>query len=226
MALKYSTDLGPFSRLRDNFAFKVRRKVFDLFMRECAPSPGAQVADFGVSGFRDHPAHYFFELLYPYTKSLTVLGRQSEEAYWFPEQFPGLKYVECDLRSIPLPDRYFEYGMCNSVIEHAGDRKQQAELVREVCRVCKCVMFTTPNKMFPVELHTFLPLIHWLPDSTYRAILRRIGFRNFADVQNLNLLGADAFLTLFPSSRYNRLFKIGIPLLTTNLGCLSSETAG
>lgn len=222
MALKYSTDLRGLSRFRDDLAFKVRRKVFDLFMRTFAPSPECRVADFGASGHRSHPAHCFFEVLYPYTDRLTVLGRESEGAQWYPQQFPGLTYIECDLRSIPLADRYFDYGICNAVVEHGGTQAQQAALVREVCRVCRRVMFTTPNKRFPVELHTFLPFLHWLPDPTYRAILRALGFGYFARVENLNLLEGASFLALFPLNRQNRLLKTGLPLLPSNLVCISS----
>ena len=195
-------------------------------MQECAPRAGARVADFGVSGHRDHPAHYFFEALYPYTDCLTVLGRESEGARWYSEQFPGLTYAECDLRSIPLADQYFDYGICNAVVEHAGTREQQSALIREACRVCKCVMFTTPNKRFPVELHTFLPFFHWLPDRTYRAVLRSLGFGYFAEVRNLNLLDAASFLALFPPDRRNRLLKTGFPLLPTSLVCISSDPGG
>ena len=43
----------------------VRRKVFRQFWRAMKPTQAMRVADFGVSGHRDHPAHYFFESLYP-----------------------------------------------------------------------------------------------------------------------------------------------------------------
>ena len=85
------------------------------------------------------------------------------------------------------------------------------------------MLFTTPNKRFPVELHTFLPLLHWLPDATYRAALRTLGHSYFADVENLNLLNASAFLSLFPPSRRNRLVRSGLPLLRSNLVCVSCE---
>ncbi len=163
MALKYSTELGTLDRMKNDLAFRVRRRIFETFMRECAPGPDSRVADFGVSGHRDHPVHYFFETLYPHRSRLTVIGREAEEAGWFAEEFPGLTFLEADLRSIPLPTGYFDYGICNAVVEHGGPRDQQRALVAEVCRVSRCVLFTTPNKRFPVELHTFLPLIHWLP---------------------------------------------------------------
>ena len=158
MALRYATELGAFDRIKNYLAFQVRRRTFERFMQECAPGPEARVADFGVSGHRDHPVHYFFESLYPHREQLTVIGRAAEEAGWFAEAFPGLRFLEADLREIPLPDGYFDYGICNAVVEHAGTRGQQRALVAEVCRVCRCVLITTPNKWFPLELHTWLPL--------------------------------------------------------------------
>jgi hypothetical protein len=221
VALKYSTELGALDRLKNDLAFRVRRRIFETFIRECAPGPDSRVADFGVSGHRDHPVHTFFETLYPYREHLTVIGRAAEEAGWFAEEFPGLTYLEADLRSIPLPTGYFDYGICNAVVEHGGTRDQQRALVAEVCRVSRCVLFTTPNKRFPLELHTFLPLIHWLPEGRYRAILRRLGHDYFAQMNNLNLLDARAFLSLFPAHRHNRLLAAGLPLLPSNLVCVS-----
>ena len=221
MPLDYTTDLGPLDRLKNALAFRARRAVFDLFMRECMPGPDSRVADFGVSGHRDHPVHHFFETLYPYKDKLTAIGRAAEDASWFPQQFPGLTFLEADLCKIPRPDGYFDAGICNAVVEHAGTREQQKALVQEICRVCRKVLFSTPNKGFPLELHTFLPFLHWLPGPTYRAILRTLGFRHFADVTNLNLLDAGSFLTLFPPSRRNRLLKIGLPFCPTNLVCFS-----
>jgi hypothetical protein len=72
------------------------------------------------------------------------------------------------------------------------------------------VVFTTPNKRFPVELHTFLPLLHWLPDPAYRKALRRLGQSHFAEVENLNLLDGPTFLSLFPPERDNRLLATGL----------------
>jgi hypothetical protein len=221
MALTYSVNLGALNRVRNDLSLKTRRRIFDFFMRECAPGPDSLVADFGVSGHQDHPVHYFFETLYPYRNNLTVIARASEHASWFPDRFPGVQLLEADLREIPLPDLHFDSGICNAVIEHAGDRAQQRALVQEVCRVCRCVLFTTPNKAFPIELHTFLPVLHWLPDRTYRRVLKRIGLSYFADVNNLNLLDAKTLLSLFPPSRRTAVSQLGSPLLPTNILCVS-----
>jgi hypothetical protein len=218
-ALRYTTDLGPLDRLKNDLALALRRRIFELFMRECQPSPGARVADLGVSGHRSHPAHYFFEALYPYPDRITAIGR--EGAHWLTEAFPGLTYLEADLRAIPLADGYFDCGICNAVVEHAGSRERQAALVREVCRVCRCVVFTTPNPRFPMELHTFLPFLHWLPDRAHRKALRALGHSHFAEVDTLNLLDRRSFLALFPAERRNRMVTLGPPFLPTTLVCVS-----
>ncbi len=49
---------------------------------------------------------------------------------------------------------------------------------------------TTPNRWFPVEFHTVLPLLHWLPPAAFRAILRSLGKEFYAREETLNLLSS------------------------------------
>ena len=66
---------------------------------------------------------------------------------------------------------------------------KQTAFLRELWRVARRGLFvTTPNRWFPIEVHTVLPLVHYLPPSTFRAILRRLGREFFADEANLNLM--------------------------------------
>ena len=106
----YHANLGFFNRVNYALSERVRRKVFHLFMRECGPTPESLVGDLGVTANQGHPVHYFFEALYPWKNKLTAVGR--EEAYWYPERFPGMTYINADLRSIPLPDGYFDAAIC------------------------------------------------------------------------------------------------------------------
>jgi hypothetical protein len=218
---EYHADLGWANRINYAMSSRVRRRLFDLFMKEFRPTRDSRVADLGVTANRAEPVHYFFESWYPHTHNLTAIGR--EHADWYREAFPGITYVNADLRSIPFPDGYFDYGICNAVVEHAGARAAQAALIAEVCRVCRAVMVATPNGAFPVDPHTFLPVAHWLPERGYRAALRLCGFSEFADIEVLNPLMPGSFLELFPRSRQNRLVKIGLPLLRTNLVCISAR---
>jgi len=77
----------------------------------------------------------------------------------------------------------------SAVIEHVGSLASQCAFVAECCRVARRAVFiTTPNRWFPVEFHTVLPLVHWLPKEIFRALMRRTGRGFFADERNLNLM--------------------------------------
>lgn len=220
LEFQYHANLGILNRINYALSARVRRKMCDLFMREFKPTPQSRVGDLGATANQGTAVHYFFETFYPWKEKLTAVSR--EEAYWYPEKFPGMTYVNADLRSIPLPDNHFDAAICNAVVEHAGVRAEQVRLIHEVCRVSKRVMVTTPNAGFPVDPHTFVPFAHWLPEPYYRAALRALGQEAFADIEVLNPLRASEFIALFPSSRKNRLLRVGFPLLPTNLVCISS----
>jgi hypothetical protein len=223
MPLSYGVQLPePLRRLREVIAVRGTRSwIYQRFWETMQPTPEMRVADFGVSGRRDGAQRYHFESTYPWRERLTAIGREAEGAGWFAEVFPGLTFLEADLRSIPLPDNYFDIGICNAVVEHAGTFEQQQELVREICRVCRRVMFTTPNKWCPIEHHTLLPLVHWLPDPWFRAILERLGFEFLAKVENLNPVDGPTLLSLFPPERETRLVRGAGWMPLTSLLCVS-----
>ena len=50
------------------------------------------------------------------------------------------------------------------------------------------ICLTTPNRWFPVDFHTQLPLIYWLPKPTGRVLFKKLGYEFFAQEENLNLM--------------------------------------
>jgi hypothetical protein len=77
----------------------------------------------------------------------------------------------------------------NATIEHVGSYKNQLNFVKECLRISKKYVFiTTPNRLFPLDFHTIMPLIHWLPKNIHRKILKIIGLNFYSLEKNLNLL--------------------------------------
>ena len=48
-------------------------------------------------------------------------------------------------------------------------------MVKNIINLTKKIFFiTTPNRFYPIEFHTKLPLIHWLPKRIHRFILSKL----------------------------------------------------
>jgi SAM-dependent methyltransferase len=125
--------------------------------------PGMSVLDVGVTGL-DDPAESgpqnFLLRTYPYApESYTGLGVQDLAA--LQRAHPGKRFVYYDGTIFPFRDDAFDWVFCNAVIEHVGDAAAQRLFLSEMLRVGRYVFFTTPNRHFPIETHTYLPFIHW-----------------------------------------------------------------
>src|ERR1035441_4234454 len=83
-----------------------------------------------------------------------------------------LRWVVADGCLLPFPNRSVDISFSNSVIEHVGDHDRQRAFAREMARVGKCYFVQTPNRWFFIEPHLETPLIHFLPLSWQRKLLR------------------------------------------------------
>jgi ubiquinone/menaquinone biosynthesis C-methylase UbiE len=100
-----------------------------------------------------------------------------------------MRFVVADGCDLPFEDDSFDYVHSSAVLEHVGSRERQARMLAESARVArKGVWHTTPNRWYPVELHTQLPFLHWLPPVRFRAFLRVLGHAELAREENLNLM--------------------------------------
>lgn len=95
-------------------------------------------------------------------------------------------------QDLPFSDGQFDWVFCGGLLEHAGTNEHQLSLLRELARVAKKGLFvTTENRRHPIEFNTGLPLLHWLPDTLWRAQLRLLGKGEWASEWLLNPLGSD-----------------------------------
>ncbi|WP_448600205.1 class I SAM-dependent methyltransferase [Thermoleptolyngbya sp.] len=186
--------LGLVSKL----SLYARRRMVRSLLELAQPTPDTTVLDVGVTLDRREDCN-FFEKAYPYPGRITAVGL--EDASFLEQEFPGLKFVQANALDLPFADQSFDLVVSFAVIEHVGSRAQQRAFVRELCRVGKQVYITTPNRWYPVEFHTILPLIHWLPPDWFRRILRVLGHDFWAKEDNLNLLTLSEFRQLFPPDR-------------------------
>ena len=148
----------------------------------------------------------FFEELYPWPDRITALGLH--DGAGFRERYPAVRYVQGDACALPFADGEFEVVFSNAVIEHVGGRERQRRLVLEALRVGRRIFLTTPNRRFPVEVHTRLPFVHWLPDAVAHRAYDLVG-KGFA--KELDLLSPGTLASLFPGRV--RVVNLGLTLV-------------
>jgi len=189
-----------------------RRRKLELFMQELRPTAKTTVVDVGVTdtGFGEdaYGTHNFFEALYPWPERITAVSTQYLDR--FTAAFPQVRAVRADGRSLPFADGEFDVGFSNAVLEHVGDRDAQQAFVHELCRVARHVFLATPNRAFPLEVHTLLPLVHWLPTGPRQRIYQALGRGEGLGVE---LLGPRDLLRLFPADASPRLVRRGMSLV-------------
>lgn len=195
--IDYFSKSHPLRGVATRAALRARRKMFAEFVRRAPFDARTRVVDVGVTPDRELVDSNFFERLYRYPANITATS--IEDASSLEAQFPGLRFVRTDGDALPFGDRDFDIAFSSAVIEHVGDRDAQRRFVAELTRVSKRFFLTTPNRWFPVEVHTFLPLVHWLPQRVHQRILRLLRLPFWASAENLNLLSAADLMGLFPS---------------------------
>jgi SAM-dependent methyltransferase len=172
-----------------------RERKLRLFLDTFKPGPETTIVDVGVTDapFGDGSSDNFFEALYPWPERITAVGRTELDR--FGAAFPRVQVVRSDGRDLPFSDGAFDLGFSNAVVEHVeGGDDGRRRFVGELCRVAGRVFVTTPNRWFPLDPHTLLPFVHWLPRGPTRDRLLRA--RGFADV--LEPLGPRELAALFP----------------------------
>jgi hypothetical protein len=202
-------------KIRSYFAIKARKKMFDLFSNVMQPTETCRVLDLGVTPDCSLPESNYFEQFYHYKHNITVAS--IEEASILEQLYQGIKFVRIISNLLPFEENQFDILFCSAVLEHVGNRHFQEIFIQEALRVSKKFFFTTPNRQFPLDFHTMLPVIHWLPQSVHQKILTKLGYDFWAKTENLNLLSPKSLLSLFPPCQSIHLQKYRLLGLPSNL---------
>lgn len=165
----------------DKAAYNTRLKIYGILSKHVDLKNLESIIDVGVTADKDQISSNFFENLYPMPEKITAFSDQ--DASWMEKEYKGLKFKQGTALEMPFEDNTFEMVFSSAVIEHVGSNQNQSKFIRECFRIAKKYVFiTTPNRYHPIELHTAIPLIHWLPKNIHRKTLKIIG-KNFFSLE-------------------------------------------
>ena len=172
-----------------SLAYKIsafnRRRKYQIFLKKIKPQKRESILDVGFNNIEYSENDNYLEKNYPYPEKISALGLGSGKE--FARRYPLVKTYTYAGDEFPFPKNKFNIVWSNAVLEHVGNTEKQIEFLKEVRRTGKRAFITTPNKNFPFEIHTRVPLLHFLPKNIFDAYLRLIG-KSWATGDYMNLL--------------------------------------
>ncbi len=140
-------------------------------------------------------------------KIFNSLSNQNIKSKFFIKKFK--KSITEKLTTKDLKIMKADLVISNATIEHVGNEKNQLKMLQNIVKLTNqiCIIIT-PNRFYPVDFHTKLPLLHFLPKKFHRKILKLIGFNFYSDEKNLNLLSKRDINKLIDKLNNSFQFKI------------------
>lgn len=210
-----------FSSVRERF--HARRAA--LFMDIMRPAGDVRILDLG-GGWGD-----FLARLRPSVAGRFVVAEIGDH-YADAVRSQGFEFVPLrEGRPLPFDDGEFDIVVSNSVIEHvtlpkeqctaktpervwqAEAQRNQQRFAEEIRRVGRAYFVQTPHRHFPIEAHTWLPLVNWFGHNSTMSVVRLadkywVKQCEYADWRLLNQADLQA---LFPDARIHVERTWGLP---------------
>lgn len=188
------------------------KAIFPMIAKDCS------VVDLGGT------SHWWRDMQ-PCTANVTIVNL--DDTHRAEVEQAGYRFMAANACNLPFSDQSFDLAFSNSVIEHVGDARARRQFAGEMLRCGKALYLQTPNKWFFVEPHLVAPLIHWLPFSMTRRLVRWCslwGWVNKPDqatidafLKDIHLLSRSELEPLFPGChiRAERFFGMSKSFIVT-----------
>ena len=204
-----------------------RLRKLELFNKTFQPTDQLLILDVGAEVNPGGDRTLQFIDSYTWKNNITAVNLNPQHVDLIKQHYPEINAIVDDGGKLPWPDKYFDVGYCNAVIEHVGGFEKQKMMASEIMRVCKRWFVTTPNRWYPFEFHMRLPFVTWLPGNAYLRIGKIISYNHvrkkyvfWQKHNDLHLLTAKQLQQCFPSSR---IVKMRVTFMAETLIAVGGE---
>ena len=179
----------------DNIVLKKRKEIFEIIKKNINLNSINSVLDVGTTSDNSLESSNF---LIKQFKSIKIKKSISDQKI-LDDNFFDMTFE----RSITenLNDNFenlrSDLLVCSATIEHLGNFSAVKKGIDNIVNLTnKYFIITTPNRHHPIEFHTKIPFIHFLPKEFYRKLLKFFGNEFFSKEENLNLLSKKDLINL------------------------------
>jgi|TARA_B100001741_G_scaffold313784_1_gene321983 hypothetical protein len=193
----------------DNIILNKRKEMVKLIQKELADINIESCLDIGSSSDKENKSTNYIIKNLNLGKIHKSITNQKIDDHFFSDIL--LETITKRLSSDNIDKFKSDLVISSATIEHVGSKENQVEMLKNMASLTKkTFIITTPNKYYPIEFHTKIPLLHFLPAKIFRKILKILNYSFYAKEENLNLLSEKDILNLLKVSGIYDTYKIKI----------------
>ena len=189
----------------DRIATKKRLEIVKIIQSQIDKFNIKDVLDIGTTNDNVNNSSNIIIKKFKNLKTYKSISDQKINSSFFKKKFN--KSITSNFSKKELDELRSDLVISNATIEHVGDLKKQKKMISNIIKLSKKIfIIITPNRFYPIDFHTKLPFLHWLPKPLHRLILKILGLNFYANEKNLNLLSKNDFTKIVDQK--NITFKI------------------
>lgn len=171
----------------DKIVKKKRKEMVDVIHSCLGQEELLDALDIGTTNDTDYESSNYLIKNLKNIKIFKSISDQKVNDFFFSKTLQ--KSITDDLTEEDVNEMKSDLVISNATIEHVGNFNNQIKMLSNIVKLSKkFFVVTTPNRKYPVDFHTKLPILHWLPKKIHRKILSFLKLDYFSKEENLNLL--------------------------------------
>ena len=171
----------------DRIVLKKRREMADIINHQLKDEDLIDALDIGSTNDEDFESSNFLIKNINNIKYYKSISDQFIKDKFFSSSL--VKSITDNFSSEEIDKFKSDLVISNATIEHVGSLENQIKMISNIVKLSKkFFILTTPNRYHPIDFHTKLPLVHWLPKKIHRKLLNILNLNFFAKEENLNLM--------------------------------------
>ena len=193
-------------KIFDKIITKKRLEIVDIINNQIILYNINEVLDIGTTNDTKNKSSNFIVKNLKNIKNFNSISDQLITSSFFKKNLQ--KSITENFSEYEIENFKSDLVISNATIEHVGNYDNQKTMFDNMIKLCKkMIIISTPYRYHPLEFHTKIPLIHWLPKNIHRKILKNIRLTFFSKEENLNLLSKSDFNNFVESKKIKGEFR-------------------
>ena len=193
-------------KIFDKIITKKRLEIVDIINNQIILYNINEVLDIGTTNDTKNKSSNFIVKNLKNIKNFNSISDQLITSSFFKKNLQ--KSITENFSEYEIENFKSDLVISNATIEHVGNYDNQKLMFDNMIKLCKkMIIISTPYRYHPLEFHTKIPLIHWLPKNIHRKILKNIRLTFFSKEENLNLLSKSDFNNFVESKKIKGEFR-------------------